>query len=69
MGRLCRGQRLDGKPIPSSLAFGEIRGLKREAQMKLEHFRPKTLGQASRISGITPADISLLAVWLEKGQR
>ncbi|MDF1656108.1 MAG: tRNA uridine-5-carboxymethylaminomethyl(34) synthesis enzyme MnmG [Verrucomicrobiales bacterium] len=62
-------RRLDGKEIPEALEFTNIKGLKREAQLKLEHIRPKTLGQASRISGITPADISLLAVWLEKGQR
>ncbi len=62
-------RRLDGKAIPDSMEFVEITGLKREAQMKLQHIRPKTLGQAARISGITPADISLLAVWLEKGQR
>lgn len=62
-------RRLDGKEIPAALEFTNIKGLKREAQLKLEHIRPKTLGQASRISGITPADISLLAVWLEKGQR
>ncbi|MEM7601776.1 MAG: tRNA uridine-5-carboxymethylaminomethyl(34) synthesis enzyme MnmG [Verrucomicrobiota bacterium] len=62
-------RRLDGKEIPGSLEFTNITGLKREAQVKLQHIRPKTLGQAARISGITPADISLLAVWLEKGQR
>lgn len=63
-----RTRRLDGKEIPETLDFGNIRGLKREAQTKLQHIRPRTLGQAARISGITPADISLLAVWLEKGQ-
>ncbi len=62
-------RRLDGREIPDSLEFENITGLKREAQAKLQHIRPKTLGQAARISGITPADISLLAVWLEKGQR
>ncbi|MEM6278668.1 MAG: tRNA uridine-5-carboxymethylaminomethyl(34) synthesis enzyme MnmG [Verrucomicrobiota bacterium] len=61
-------RKLDGKRIPDSLEFENITGLKREAQVKLQHIRPKTLGQAARISGITPADISLLAVWLEKGQ-
>jgi len=62
-------RRLDGREIPESFDFTNMHGLKREAQVKLEHIRPKTLGQAARISGITPADISLLAVWLEKGQR
>ena len=47
----------------------QISGLKREAQTKLQSVQPLTLGQAGRISGITPADISLLAVWLEKSSR
>jgi tRNA uridine 5-carboxymethylaminomethyl modification enzyme len=62
-------RRLDGKHIPADIDYLGITGLKREAQAKLEHIRPATLGQAGRISGITPADISLLAVWLEKGHR
>ncbi|MDF2374811.1 MAG: tRNA uridine-5-carboxymethylaminomethyl(34) synthesis enzyme MnmG [Verrucomicrobiales bacterium] len=62
-------RRLDDREIPDLLEFTNIHGLKREAQLKLQHIRPKTLGQAARISGITPADISLLAVWLEKAQR
>jgi len=61
-----RTAKLENKAIPDSVQFVDVKGLKREAQTKLDHIRPKTLGQASRISGITPADISLLAVWLEK---
>lgn len=64
-----RTRRLEEKEIPQDIRFESITGLKREAQLKLEQIRPKTLGQAGRISGITPADISLLAVWLEKGNR
>ncbi len=64
-----RTKRLEEKEIPQDIRFDSITGLKREAQLKLEQIRPKTLGQAGRISGITPADISLLAVWLEKGNR
>lgn len=62
-----RTRRLDGRAIPDSVDYRAITGLKREAQAKLAEIRPTTLGQAGRISGITPADISLLAVWLEKG--
>ncbi|MEM9280688.1 MAG: tRNA uridine-5-carboxymethylaminomethyl(34) synthesis enzyme MnmG [Verrucomicrobiota bacterium] len=62
-------RRLDEKEIPAALSYDEITGLKREAQIKLQSIQPKTLGQAGRISGITPADISLLAVWLERGHR
>jgi tRNA uridine 5-carboxymethylaminomethyl modification enzyme len=42
--------------------------LKREAQTKLAAIRPQTLGQAGRISGITPADLALLSVWVERGR-
>ena len=62
-------RRADEKKIPDELNYLEISGLKREAQLKLQSIRPRTLGQAGRISGITPADISLLAVWLEKASR
>lgn len=65
---VARTQRMEDRAIPEDLAYADVRGLKREAQSKLDHIRPRTLGQAARISGITPADISLLAVWLEKGQ-
>ena len=62
-------RRMEEKLIPDWVEYGAITGLKREAQTKLQHIKPKTLGQAGRISGITPADISLLAVWLERGSR
>jgi len=62
-------KRLDQKRLPDDFKYEAITGLKREAQQKLIHIRPRTLGQAARISGITPADISLLAVWLEKSNR
>jgi tRNA uridine 5-carboxymethylaminomethyl modification enzyme len=62
-------RRADEKRIPDQINYLEISGLKREAQLKLQSIRPRTLGQAGRISGITPADLSLLAVWLEKLSR
>ncbi|MCB1207039.1 MAG: tRNA uridine-5-carboxymethylaminomethyl(34) synthesis enzyme MnmG [Verrucomicrobiae bacterium] len=62
-------RRADEKRLPEDINYLEISGLKREAQLKLQSIRPLTLGQASRISGITPADVSLLAVWLEKTTR
>lgn len=66
---VAKMKRLDEKRLPDDFKFDAITGLKREAQQKLIHIRPRTLGQAARISGITPADISLLAVWLEKSNR
>jgi tRNA uridine 5-carboxymethylaminomethyl modification enzyme len=52
--------------IPKKLDFWKIKALKYESCEKLSQFKPENLGQASRISGITPADIAVLAVWLKK---
>ncbi|MCB1231608.1 MAG: tRNA uridine-5-carboxymethylaminomethyl(34) synthesis enzyme MnmG [Verrucomicrobiae bacterium] len=62
-----RTAKLEHKAIPAWLDYHAVRGLKREAQHKLDQIRPQTLGQAGRVSGITPADIALLAVWIERG--
>jgi tRNA uridine 5-carboxymethylaminomethyl modification enzyme len=53
--------------LPADLDYGSVRGLSIEAQQKLNKQRPETLGQAARISGITPAAISLLLVHLKRG--
>jgi tRNA uridine 5-carboxymethylaminomethyl modification enzyme len=53
--------------LPQDLDYREVRGLSAEAQQKLSRHRPETIGQASRISGITPAAISLLLVHLKRG--
>ena len=52
--------------IPEKVNFSQIVGLRNETIQKLSQIRPETIGQASRISGVTPADISLLAIWIEK---
>jgi tRNA uridine 5-carboxymethylaminomethyl modification enzyme len=52
--------------LPDGIDYAQVRGLTREAQSKLAQWRPETLGQASRIQGITPATISLLLVHLKK---
>ena len=62
-------RRSEEKKIPSDMNYLAISGLKKEAQTKLQAIQPRTLGQAGRIAGITPADISLLAVWIERGNR
>jgi tRNA uridine 5-carboxymethylaminomethyl modification enzyme len=56
----------DDKRIPANVDFDSIHGLRAETRQKLAKVRPETLGQASRISGITPADIALLSIWLQK---
>ena len=64
-----RTVRLEHKPIPEWIDYAAVRGLKREAQLKLAEIRPLSLGQAGRVSGITPADLAVLSVWIEKGNR
>jgi tRNA uridine 5-carboxymethylaminomethyl modification enzyme len=58
---------LEDKHIPSGFDFGAVPGLRIEARQKLMKIRPETLGQASRISGVSPADVSILMVWLKRG--
>ena len=64
-----RLRRMEGMKIPPSTDFHAISGLKTEARQRLAEVAPATLGQAARIPGITPADIAVLAVWLEKARR
>jgi len=65
--RLAMGLRsLDEKKIPEDLDYNEVPHLRAEAREKLSAFRPDTLGQASRISGITPADITVIQIHLKK---
>ena len=64
---IARAERAEGKTIPEWVDYKTIRGLRTEARQKFGKIKPATLGQASRISGITPADIALLTVYLEKG--
>lgn len=64
--QIAKASRHEGRTIPATLDYGLIGGLRREAMEKLKNVQPATLGQASRISGVTPADMSLLSVWLER---
>ncbi len=65
---VARTARLETKAIPDWIDYAEIAGLKKEAQLKLAEIRPATIGQANRVSGVTPADIALLTVWIERGR-
>lgn len=58
--------RLEAKTIPEDTDYGKIKGLRLEAVEKLEKIRPADIGQASRISGVSPADISVLLIYLSK---
>jgi tRNA uridine 5-carboxymethylaminomethyl modification enzyme len=66
---VARRRGLESHALPAGLDYREVRGLSVEAQQKLNQHRPETIGQASRISGITPAAISLLLVHLKRGLR
>lgn len=59
-------RKLESKKLPQNTDYSTVRGLRLEAAEKLNKLQPISLGQASRISGVSPADISLLAVWLQK---
>ena len=59
-------RKLEQKRIPEHFNYDEVQGLSKELQGRLKEVRPASLGQASRIDGITPAALSILAVWLEK---
>ena len=64
-----RFQRLEGKPIPGSFDYQAIPQLRMEAREKLSRVRPGNLGQASRISGIHPADLAVLLVYLDSPEK
>ena len=54
------------KALPTDIDYREITGLRLEAQEKLNKIKPINIAQASRISGVSPADISVLVIWLSK---
>ena len=60
-----QAQKMETRRIPQDINYSEIHGLRLEARQKLDKIRPESLGQASRISGVSPADISVLIIWLE----
>jgi tRNA uridine 5-carboxymethylaminomethyl modification enzyme len=67
--QIQRMARQEARRIPESLDYTTIHGLKKEAQHRFSEIQPTTLGQAGRIPGITPADLAMLAIWLEKLDR
>ena len=63
---VARSKTLEDKNIPASFDFSTVPSLRLEARQKLAKIRPQTIGQAARISGVSPADISILLVWLKR---
>lgn len=69
MSQAAQTSKMESRQLPETINYSEIHGLRLEARQKLEKIRPKSLGQASRISGVSPADISVLIIWLEAYSR
>ena len=72
MAQIARMRKLEEKSLPETVDYTQIRVLRLEAAEKLNAHRPANIGQASRISGVSPADISVLLVWetaLQKGEQ
>lgn len=67
--QLEKVRKLDDKSLPNNMDYALVHGLKREAIDRFNSIKPATIGQASRIPGITPADISMLIIWMEKSSR
>lgn len=64
---VAKFKNLEEKQIPVSFDYSTVQSLRTEARQKLTKIRPATVGQASRISGVSPSDISLLLIWLKRG--
>jgi len=64
-----RFAKMESKLIPAAVDYGQVVGLRNEARQKLSKFTPRSLGQALRISGITPADVTVLAIHLERTRK
>ena len=64
---VARRAAMESRTLPVDLDYAQVKGLSAEVQQKLNRHRPQTVGQASRISGVTPAAISLLLVHLKRG--
>ena len=67
--RIEKFRKLESKRLPADLDYGSIENLRIEARQKLNRIRPVSVGQASRISGVSPADINVLLIYLEKMRR
>lgn len=69
LAQVERFEKLENKKLDPDLDYAKIQGLSREAQQKLNAIKPLSIGQASRISGVSPADINVLLIYLEQKRR
>ena len=63
--QVAKFKKMETKLLPENIDYNSINGLCLEARQKLDKFRPRSIGQASRISGVSPADISVLLIYLQ----
>ena len=68
MQQVAQFNKLEGKKLPENFDYAQVNSLRKEAVQKLNKIQPSTIGQASRISGVSPADISVLMVYLERSK-
>ena len=61
--------KMEKRKLPADINYDEISGLRIEARQKLNKIKPQNLGQASRISGVSPADVTVLIVWLAQNKK
>jgi tRNA uridine 5-carboxymethylaminomethyl modification enzyme len=69
LAQVAKFNKLESKLLPQDLDYMELKGLSVEARQKLNKIKPVSVGQASRISGVSPADITALMIHLEKMRR
>ena len=62
-------EKMENRRIPAEIDYDDVGSLRLEARQKLKEFMPSSVGQASRISGVTPADVAVLLIYLEKSRR
>lgn len=69
LAQVEKAKKLEDKTLSQNIEYANIKGLRLEARQKLDKFKPISVGQASRISGVSPADISVLLIYLEQENR
>jgi tRNA uridine 5-carboxymethylaminomethyl modification enzyme len=67
--QVAQFRKMENKTIPENIDYKDVQSLRTEARQKLEKFRPVSVGQASRIAGVSPSDIAVLLVYIEKFRR